>query len=383
MSNISTRIRVKVSNDFTATSKTIIVVRWCWNRKSEQPFWIDGKPPKKHKIFCRCTTNHTDSMGSDNGPLVIRGVSRVFRDFALLGIGIVVGLLFAREKEVSHAGRALRVQGTEEKSSFSLSKFLPEGWHPIYVFFGKRNLITDDIPSKWWVSGVEKNENGQEWFGQHGQDVAVAKFLNFKRGGFFVDLAANDAVWASNTFALETNFDWKGICIEPNPYYWFRLSFRKCQAVGAVIGEKNLDEVKVQLSYNKAVGPFGGIVGADFDNKREGTDAERRYTVSLTEIFETFQAPPVIDYISLDVEGAEEFIMKSFPFHKYKFLTMTIERPKDELRSLLEDNGYKHVMDFRRGDTLWAHQSVYEKGKASLAKNQDGMISRGAPVTTA
>jgi len=251
---------------------------------------------------------------------------------------------------------------------------LPDGWHPINVYYGAKNLLTDEIPEKWRVKGAPKNEKegvSREWFGQHGQDVAVAKFFNFKKNGFFVDLASNDAVWASNTYALETNYGWNGICIEPNPYYWFRLSFRKCHALGALIGEKNLDEVKVQLSYSKTGGPLGGIIGDGFDNKRESKDTERRYTASLLHIFEAFNAPNEIDYISLDVEGAEEFIMSNFPFDRYRFLTMTIERPKDELRKLLEKNGYKHVLDFRRGDTLWAHESVYEDGKALVEKDKE------------
>jgi hypothetical protein len=247
-----------------------------------------------------------------------------------------------------------------------------EGWSPIHVYYGRRDLITDEIPEKWRLKGVAKNENGDEWFGQHGQDVAVAKFFNFKRHGFFVDLAANDAVWASNTFALESNYGWKGICVEPNPYYWFRLSFRKCHAVGTFVGAKNLDEVNVRLSFSKAQGPYGGIVGGDFDNKKVKSDeSQRRYTASLKHIFEIFSVPKVIDYISLDVEGAEEFIMGTFPFHEYRFLTMTVERPKEELRKLLQSHGMKFVMDFKRGDTLWAHESVYSKGKALLDKNPE------------
>jgi hypothetical protein len=76
-----------------------------------------------------------------------------------------------------------------------------------------------------------------------------------------------------------------------------------------------------------------------------------------------FNAPKIIDYLSLDVEGAELFIMKDFPFDRYVFKCMTVERPKDELKSLFERNGYKHVLDFKRGDTLWAHESFYEDGK--------------------
>ena len=56
----------------------------------------------------------------------------------------------------------------------------------------------------------------------------------------------------------------------------------------------------------------GGIVGNQFDNKRVEKDAEsvQLYTVPLLEVLQRHEAPPVIDYLSLDVEGAEFLIMK-------------------------------------------------------------------------
>lgn len=255
---------------------------------------------------------------------------------------------------------------------------LPAGFHPIYPYYGKFHHITDNIPETYWLQSSpnpnhrNKAEGGQ-WFAQHGQDVAVAKFFNFKRSGFFVDLAANDAVWASNTFSLEQNFGWKGICIEPNPIYWYRLSFRNCHVIGSIVGGETNAEVDVVLGEAHH-GPYGGIVGNDFDNKKlnvkeKDPTSVKRYTVSLLSVLQTFNAPKVIDYISLDVEGAETYIMSGFPFDQYRFLCLTIERPKDELKKLLESNGYIHVIDFKRGDTLWAHESVYKEGKKWVSIN--------------
>ena len=77
-------------------------------------------------------------------------------------------------------------------------------------------------------------------------------------------------------------------------------------------------------------------------------------------ILDKFNAPNTIEYLSLDVEGAEEFIFLDFPLHEpYTFKVISIERPKDKLKKKLEKSGYKQVMDFKRGDTLWAHKSVY------------------------
>jgi hypothetical protein len=59
----------------------------------------------------------------------------------------------------------------------------------------------------------------------------------------------------------------------------------------------------------------------------------------------------VIDYLSLDVEGQEYNILRTFPFDKYKFRCITVEHnaphigPKQQMliRDLLENNGYKFV----------------------------------------
>lgn len=101
----------------------------------------------------------------------------------------------------------------------------------------------------------------------------------------------------------------------------------------------------------------GGIAGQGFDNgPRHQKSATREYTVPLQEIFQRFHAPRVIDYLSLDVEGGEYFIMQAFPLREYTVRIMTIERPNDALKALLEEHGYKQILRLSRwGETLWIH----------------------------
>jgi hypothetical protein len=86
------------------------------------------------------------------------------------------------------------------------------GWKSIHVFYGDRRQLTDPIPNSHWLLQKDVNVDNtkskktkkthtsdQKWFSQHGQDVAVQKVLGFKKAGFFVDLAANDAVWVSTS----------------------------------------------------------------------------------------------------------------------------------------------------------------------------------------
>ena len=214
---------------------------------------------------------------------------------------------------------------------------------------------------------------GENWLGQFGQDVAVGKFFKFKKNGFFVDLASNHAFKASNTFTLEQNYGWKGICIEPNPIYWKDLSYRSCEVVAAVIGEEDMREIEVSMSADAGPAPYGGIVGKDFKNKNVRKEARTpEYSVTLKTILDRFRAPRVIDFLSLDIEGAELFVMQNFPFEQYTFLTLAIESPNDRLQKLLADKGYKQVYKFKKGaDIMYAHKSVFDKGMANIEKNTD------------
>ena len=186
---------------------------------------------------------------------------------------------------------------------------------------------------------------------QVGQDETVMRILDNKRDGYFVDCAANDAVEISNTLALETRLGWTGLCIEPNPYYHKGFTDRRCTLVEAVAGSKDGEVVKFQLEN----WGLAGIVG--FDNTEDKGSVEV-LAVSLETIFDRLGVPSVIDYFSLDIEGAELHVMENFPFHRYKFHVITVERPR-HLRVLLEQHDYVYVMDHGSfGDELYVHKSI-------------------------
>ena len=118
---------------------------------------------------------------------------------------------------------------------------------------------------------------------------------------------------------------------------------------------------QVRFKFPNRAPPKGGIIGDDFDNRAESRflagEDHLRFTVTLRHILERFRAPPVMDYLSLDVEGAETFVMESFPFDRYRFQLLTVERPDDRLCRLLMQNGYRLLKQLKKwGETVWMHQ---------------------------
>lgn len=228
-------------------------------------------------------------------------------------------------------------------SSSSRSYPSSPGWHPIHVFFGDRN-------------GLGAPDT-QPWFAQVHQDEIIVDLLG--KDGYFIDLAANDAKDLTNTLALERDHGWNGLCIEPNPGYWYGLSHRKCTVVAALVG--GTTPARVQVKFR---GVYGGIVGKLDDkmaNRKQEPDAplDDRYTVPMRHVLQEFGVPRTIDYMSLDVEGSELDVMKDFPFDEYTIRIMTIERPSNDLKTLLESNGYIKLKRLAWwGETLWAHKST-------------------------
>lgn len=203
-----------------------------------------------------------------------------------------------------------------------------------------------------------------EFAGQKGQDRwIVEEIFPGIRGGWFLDLAASDGVHLSNTLVLERDLDWQGLCIEPNPE-----SVRKLrQNRNCAISNACVDETRRTVDFLPN-GELGGIIDDDTDNSRRvrGKLVDENYaigkvltlqTVTLADILAHRQAPAIIEYFSFDVEGAETRILRKFPFDRWTFLAMTIERPTPELNALLFANGYLFVKN-ERFDSFYVHETL-------------------------
>jgi len=83
-----------------------------------------------------------------------------------------------------------------------------------------------------------------------------------------------------------------------------------------------------------------GIIQSDYDNKIAGSSTADLQTTTLLSILSHARAPTEIDYLSLDVEGAEFDALRHFDFGLYHIKVMTVERPSARLHSLLSRHGY-------------------------------------------
>jgi hypothetical protein len=266
-------------------------------------------------------------------------------------------------QNLSYSEMDLQSMPFHKRASFDAQEWQKEmrksGWAIAAVYVGDQ---TDSSLNTRWTSQV-------------GQDRTVTTLFNGKRNGFFVDLAANDAVTLSNTLTLEQEYGWNGICVEANPQYYEKLYLRRCQLVQAAVGM--MDNEKVRFSFKSTL---GGIVGENFDNK-EANQTKAFSTVSLETMFRNLSVPKIIDYMSLDIEGAEEWVFETFPWHSYTILVLTVERPKWKLIKALNANEYRYICDHGGfGDQLWLHPTFPHLNSTLAALNITNSSVKGVPV---
>jgi len=192
----------------------------------------------------------------------------------------------------------------------------------------------------------------------------IEEAVNFQTNGFFVDIGALDGEYYSNTYILEKYLDWKGICIEPNPLqYQSLIKNRK-----SINLNDCLDYTSHEVDFRYDNNLFAGIVDHDTDNnpERRANQLKESYqnngvirvmTKTLEQVLDENHAPHIIDFLSIDVEGAETRILKNFPFDKYIFLAMIIERPSIELNQILQEKGYVFVKN-DLCDTYYVHPLI-------------------------
>eukprot|EP01062_Namystynia_karyoxenos_P013303 TRINITY_DN14799_c0_g1_i1.p1 TRINITY_DN14799_c0_g1~~TRINITY_DN14799_c0_g1_i1.p1 ORF type:complete len:536 (+),score=64.70 TRINITY_DN14799_c0_g1_i1:63-1670(+) len=191
------------------------------------------------------------------------------------------------------------------------------------------------------------------WYSQDQQDRFAAEVLSNGSSGFFVDLAANDAVVISNTLALERR-GWHGVCIEANPKYWWRLALRQCTPVCAAVGYPRGRSMRFALrnEYSK------------LSHATALRDSAEVALAPLEDVLTHAHAPRHIDLLSLDVEGAEEMVLQGFAWDRFTIGAMIVERPSQRLRDRLGLWGYTLLARIGRfGDEVFLHRDHPRRGE--------------------
>jgi FkbM family methyltransferase len=200
---------------------------------------------------------------------------------------------------------------------------------------------------------------------QLGQDLEVLKCYNNKENGFFIEIGASDGIQLSNTYFLETQHNWKGICCEPIPEQFERLVINRPKSI--CFNEAVYNQSGLTVTFDIALsGDMLSGISDHIDTYKSYVDANKKSiqvkTISLLDILDKANAPSFIEYMSLDTEGSELEILKTFDFGKYTFGLIDIEHNsieprRSEIKNLLLSKGYIYK-GANQWDDMYKHNSL-------------------------
>lgn len=199
----------------------------------------------------------------------------------------------------------------------------------------------------------------EEWKSQLGQDKAVDEILKGKTRGVFVDIGAHDGVTISNTWFFEKKRGWTGLCVEPLPARYKDLvknrSNSQCWngACVASIKEKEQNFLAIEGYSEMLSGLLDSYdpqhtVRIERENKQHDQKCKiiKVPVKTLADLLDEYKINQV-DYLSIDVEGAELSVLLGLGIEKLKsiyLVTIEFNYENDDKKKILElllNNGFR------------------------------------------
>ena len=203
--------------------------------------------------------------------------------------------------------------------------------------------------------------------------------LSHYKKGYFVDAGCCDGEHISNTYKLE-KLGWNGICIDVFPTNFDRRPNSKV-VEAALHGIKDL-ELDFIISKAPEISGISEYLG------KKGTAAYTGWepyiekiikvkTQLLHEILDANNAPEFIEYLSIDIEGVELEVLKTFPFDRYKFGCISLEHNYEEprrtqIKDLLKSKGYTYIKQVKADDWFML-EKPNDKNKKTFHEIWDSM----------
>lgn len=212
-----------------------------------------------------------------------------------------------------------------------------------------------------------------KYVGLNQLDRKLEKYVNYDNG-YFVELGANDGVTQSNSLYFEKHRNWRGLLVEPAPQNFLKCrqnrSARNSIYCAACVSFDYGQEF-VRIAYSNLMSTPVSLE-SDIQNPRAHAELGDRFLGSGETVFEfgavartlnalllDAHAPKQIDFLSLDVEGAELEVLKGVDHQTFRFKYLLVEcRDFTRLSDYLEKQGYRFVEKLSGQDYLFASEDV-------------------------
>ena len=203
--------------------------------------------------------------------------------------------------------------------------------------YGPAKFVTyaiSEIRRKIWLEPFRNS------YSQNGEDLLIHKILKNKKKGFYVDIGTNDPVRFNNTKHFSV-IGWKGINIEPDINCFVHIQKDRPRDINLNIGVGNS---KSKLTFFK----LNPDTLSTFSQKDAKKSMRMGYTLvsknniqvkPLSEILKNFLKNKTIDFMSIDTEGYDKYVLQSNNWSKYRPRIICVESVEHNEKHIGKDTG--------------------------------------------
>ena len=179
------------------------------------------------------------------------------------------------------------------------------------------------VSAEWQAQGDYKS--------QFGQDQYIEGQVNKTGARFYLDLGCNDGISASNTFYFARGLGWQGVCVEADPDTFGRIAAASGRTDGVNVAVSDRDG---PIEFTRALGDTGGGhsgISKSLDHEKIKRMGGGESTITVDGISvknllaKYYPERRVIDYVSMDIEGAELTVLGAWPWTEWCVNTWSIE----------------------------------------------------------
>jgi FkbM family methyltransferase len=200
--------------------------------------------------------------------------------------------------------------------------------------------------------GELRRSLGEPLYSQDDEETLIRAFFQDRKGGFFLDVGAGDPIRHSTTYYLERHLGWTGIAVDAIAEYAADFARERpgTRFFNYFVGDKSDRFHDFYVSDER---DFSSGTGAD---PRGGAYRKRTVpTVALGDLL-TREKVARVDFLSLDIEGAEPAALAGLHLGRYRPELACVEIASPEAGRAVAERftlaGCREVSAYRAVDAI-------------------------------
>ena len=187
-------------------------------------------------------------------------------------------------------------------------------------------------------------------YAMDGEDTEVINYFKNKTKGFYVDVGCYHPIHRNNTYLLHKK-DWDGINIDTSQFSIDLFDYMRPNDLNYNCAISNKNEV-IKLFYQKELSQLSTTESAQAKKVFQGNIKEKEIQAfTLDEILNKSKYKnSKIDFLDIDVEGADLKVLEGLSFEKFKPELICVEIHAKEIN---ESKIYKFLVD-KKYKIIWS-----------------------------